>query len=264
MARGGRGEEGGRSVRRGRPKKARRRTLQKELRKRAPYRCARVRPALCAPSVRRVLLRLRSRMLGQLGYSCTGDPKTARRHARDHRARQICNPRPGCGTGLGRNCVPRYRLHAHRPRSGPGNDHKARARGIYDKLEVSDLETALGADERAVDLMIAADTLVYLGDLGAVFAGAAHRLLRAGFSCLRSRDPDRKFRTRPQAPLAALAGLSACGCGSRRTFRHRPPRMLAPHGSGCPGAGLCGGVGFGRKSGMIGISAGGARPNLSR
>jgi predicted TPR repeat methyltransferase len=53
---------------------------------------------------------------------------------------------------------------------------KARERGIYDELRVADLETALGEGARAYDLILAADALVYLGDLSNVFAGARARL----------------------------------------------------------------------------------------
>ena len=53
-------------------------------------------------------------------------------------------------------------------------------RGIYRNLAVADIETALigGA---AYDLIIAADTLVYLGDLAATFDGVARRLKPDGF-----------------------------------------------------------------------------------
>jgi predicted TPR repeat methyltransferase len=56
---------------------------------------------------------------------------------------------------------------------------KARARGIYDQLDVADLETALSAPGPRYDLILAADTLVYLGDLARVL-GAAHARLEPG------------------------------------------------------------------------------------
>ena len=49
---------------------------------------------------------------------------------------------------------------------------KARARQIYDSLTVTDLETALGTPGPQYDLILAADTLVYLGDLKPVFDAA--------------------------------------------------------------------------------------------
>ena len=58
---------------------------------------------------------------------------------------------------------------------------KARARGIYADLAVADIETFLESDGRLYDLILAADTLVYLGDLARVFAGVRHRLKPDGF-----------------------------------------------------------------------------------
>ena len=58
---------------------------------------------------------------------------------------------------------------------------KARARGIYDHLAVADLETALAAAGRQYDLIVAADTLVYLGDLALVFEAASRRLSPDGY-----------------------------------------------------------------------------------
>jgi predicted TPR repeat methyltransferase len=58
---------------------------------------------------------------------------------------------------------------------------QAARRGIYDALHVADLETALAETGPAYDLLIAADTLVYLGDLGDIFSGAARHLRKDGF-----------------------------------------------------------------------------------
>jgi predicted TPR repeat methyltransferase len=57
----------------------------------------------------------------------------------------------------------------------------ARARGIYNELHVADLESALAGEGIAYDVVLAADTLVYLGDLNAVFSGAFRRLNQRGF-----------------------------------------------------------------------------------
>src|SRR6201999_4397445 len=73
-----------------------------------------------------------------------------------------------------------------RPRAGrldgidlsPAMIEKARARGIYDGLVVGDIETALVG---RYDLILAADTLVYLGDLGPLFAAVADHLAPGGF-----------------------------------------------------------------------------------
>jgi predicted TPR repeat methyltransferase len=58
---------------------------------------------------------------------------------------------------------------------------KARALGIYDRLWVDDLVAALVKGGPVYDLLLAADTLVYLGDLEATFAGAVNRLKEGGF-----------------------------------------------------------------------------------
>lgn len=57
----------------------------------------------------------------------------------------------------------------------------ARARGIYHELILGDLETFLAAAGRSYNLMLAADTMIYLGDLGPTFAGVAARLEPGGF-----------------------------------------------------------------------------------
>ena len=57
----------------------------------------------------------------------------------------------------------------------------ARARGIYDELVLGDLETVLSAPGPAYDLILAADTMIYLGDLAPTFFGVAKRLEPEGF-----------------------------------------------------------------------------------
>jgi len=85
----------------------------------------------------------------------------------------------GCGTGL---CAPLLRPMA-RLLSGvdlsPAMVEKARARGLYDQLAIGDLVAALGSAPRGFDLLVAADVLVYVGDLAPTFEAAA-RCLRPG------------------------------------------------------------------------------------
>jgi predicted TPR repeat methyltransferase len=57
----------------------------------------------------------------------------------------------------------------------------ARARGIYDDLILGDLETVLSEPGSSYDLILSADTMVYLGDLGPTFLGVAKRLKPGGF-----------------------------------------------------------------------------------
>jgi predicted TPR repeat methyltransferase len=86
----------------------------------------------------------------------------------------------GCGTGL---CGPLLRPWA-RLLSGvdisPGMIEMAKARKIYDTLEVSDLVEAMRKAKRAYDLLVAADVLLYIGDLSGVFEAAAACLRPGG------------------------------------------------------------------------------------
>ncbi|MCH8923530.1 MAG: tetratricopeptide repeat protein [Planctomycetes bacterium] len=83
----------------------------------------------------------------------------------------------GCGTGL---CGPCLRPFA---RSLVGVDlsakmlARARKLDLYDDLVEAELTSFLRTDRRKFDLLCAADTLNYFGDLAPVFA-AAHRVLR--------------------------------------------------------------------------------------
>jgi predicted TPR repeat methyltransferase len=57
----------------------------------------------------------------------------------------------------------------------------ARKRGIYDDLILGDLETVLAAAGSSYDLIVSADTMVYLGDLAPTFKGVFNRLSAGGF-----------------------------------------------------------------------------------
>jgi predicted TPR repeat methyltransferase len=95
----------------------------------------------------------------------------------------------------------------------------SRMRGIYDDLIVGDLEIVLAEPGPAYDLILSADTMVYLGDLNPTFSGVAKRLERGGFYifAVESKDgegweqtPQNRFRhseTYLRAE-AARAGLS--------------------------------------------------------
>jgi predicted TPR repeat methyltransferase len=83
----------------------------------------------------------------------------------------------GCGTGL---TGVAFKPLAH---SLAGVDlsvrmiELAQQRGIYDRLVVDDLVAMMAAERERFDLVLAADVLVYVGDLAGVFAGVA-RVLR--------------------------------------------------------------------------------------
>jgi predicted TPR repeat methyltransferase len=146
----------------------------------------------------------------------------------------------GCGTGLAGVA---FQDLAHRLDGidlSPRMIDEARARGIYDALAVADLEVALALPERAYDLILAADTLVYLGDLSAVFAGVRARLKAGGFFLFTvekgsgegfERGPKRRYR-HSESYLrreAARAGLEVMGLleGSLRDDAQLPVEGLA-------------------------------------
>jgi predicted TPR repeat methyltransferase len=82
----------------------------------------------------------------------------------------------GCGTGLGGLAFKDLARRLDGIDLSPTMVEKARARGIYDRLAVGDIE----AIEGTYDLLIAADTLVYLGDLSQIFAAASLSLRPGG------------------------------------------------------------------------------------
>jgi predicted TPR repeat methyltransferase len=87
----------------------------------------------------------------------------------------------GCGTGLAGEAFRPLASRLDGIDLSPAMIDKAKARGVYDHLAVADLEGALAASGPDYDLLLAADTLVYLGDLAAVFRAAAARLAPEGF-----------------------------------------------------------------------------------
>jgi predicted TPR repeat methyltransferase len=87
----------------------------------------------------------------------------------------------GCGTGLAGAVFKPLAAQLDGVDLSPAMIEKARARGIYDNLVVADLQNTLAAAGRRYDLIMAADTLVYLGDLALVFEAASRRLSPDGY-----------------------------------------------------------------------------------
>jgi len=87
----------------------------------------------------------------------------------------------GCGTGLAGAVFKPLAVQLDGVDLSPAMIEKARTRNIYDHLVVQDLTTALGAEGPSYDLILAADTLVYLGDLKPVFEAARARLAPDGY-----------------------------------------------------------------------------------
>jgi len=138
----------------------------------------------------------------------------------------------GCGTGLAGLLFKPRAARLTGIDLSPAMIEKARARDVYDSLTMGDIETALDGE---YDLILAADTLVYLGDLGPVFAAVADHLAPGGFFLFTTEakegpgfelGPKRRWR-HGEAYLretAKAAGLSVAGLvsASPRTESHQP------------------------------------------
>jgi predicted TPR repeat methyltransferase len=87
----------------------------------------------------------------------------------------------GCGTGL---CGPLLRPMA-RMLTGvdlsPAMIEKSRARNVYDNLIVGDLVHTMKQAPTSADLMVAADVLIYMGDLAPTFEAAFTALRPGGY-----------------------------------------------------------------------------------
>jgi predicted TPR repeat methyltransferase len=122
-------------------------------------------------------------LVGQLGYRAHRlllEPLQAQRgEARFRHALDL-----GCGTGL---CGPLIKAMAERV---DGIDlsaamlAKARATGIYERLEQADLAEHLAQTDQRHDLVVAADVFIYVGALEAVFSGVQRVLEPGGAFCL--------------------------------------------------------------------------------
>ena len=123
----------------------------------------------------------------------------------------------GCGTGLAGAAFKKHARSITGVDLSPRMIERARARGIYDALHVADIEDFLGAGTRAYGLILAADVLVYLGDLAPVMQGVSAHLAPGGaFLFTVERNPKPGF-----------------ALGEKRRWRHSEDylrRMAAAHG----------------------------------
>ncbi|MBS0275376.1 MAG: tetratricopeptide repeat protein [Proteobacteria bacterium] len=162
-----------------------------------------------------------ARMRGQLGYRA---PEILREMASFVLPRQhdLSILDLGCGTGLAGVVFEDMASRLDGVDLSPAMVEKACALGIYDELVVGDIETGLTAFTRRYDLILAADTVVYLGDLEKLFAGAATRLSENGmflFTVEKKESggfelgPKRRWRHSETylRDVAAHAGLSVNG-----------------------------------------------------
>ena len=118
------------------------------------------------------------RMLGQLAYRA---PQILRELAAlvlpDRQGLAILDL--GCGTGLSGAAFRDRAARLVGVDLSPAMIEKARERGIYDELAVADIEA--GLPPQSYDLVVAADTLVYLGDLAPVLRAVEQALKAGGF-----------------------------------------------------------------------------------
>jgi len=166
-----------------------------------------------------------TRMIGQLGYSA---PRILRSLAdmvlQDAQPGAMAILDLGCGTGLAALAFADLASRLNGIDLSPEMIQKARDREIYDHLTIGDIETELQANTH--DLVIAADTLVYLGELAVVFRNVHGTLKPDGsflFTVERAEEgeyalgPKRRWR-HSEAYLRSLAadigfevsGLIAC------------------------------------------------------
>jgi predicted TPR repeat methyltransferase len=142
----------------------------------------------------------------------------------------------GCGTGLA-GAV--FRARAARLDGldlSPAMIEKARAKNLYDHLAVGDIQTALAAPGPAYDLIVAADTLVYLGDLEPVFRSVHARLAPHGYFLFtveagpddfalsakrRWRHSEHYLRRMAAQTGFEIAGGRLCGCAWPQLIRQR-------------------------------------------
>jgi predicted TPR repeat methyltransferase len=136
----------------------------------------------------------------------------------------------GCGTGLAGEAFKMLARRLDGVDLSPRMVEQAGKRQIYSELITADVEACLESGTRQYDLLLAADTLVYLGDLFPIFRGARQRLRRNGnflFTVEKNDDsgfglgPKRRYRhsddyIRGQAELAGLACMGILDCSPRR------------------------------------------------
>ena len=139
----------------------------------------------------------------------------------------------GCGTGLMGAAVQDWAARLDGIDLSPSMIREANERGIYENLYVSDITDWLAACERRYSLVFAADTLVYLGELAALFASIADVLLPGGhfLFTVEKKDgegfelgPKRRWRHSENylRHVAGTAGLELAGlvaCAPRKEAR---------------------------------------------
>jgi predicted TPR repeat methyltransferase len=120
------------------------------------------------------------RMIGQLGYRA---PAVLRELA------SLILPQQsgltildlGCGTGLSGEAFADMAAAIDGVDLSPSMIAKAKSRDIYRELIVGDIETALAQLSSSYDLVLAADTVVYIGDLTVLIREVERKLSAGGY-----------------------------------------------------------------------------------
>jgi len=86
----------------------------------------------------------------------------------------------GCGTGLAGEAIIADVAWLEGVDISQGMIDKARAKGVYNALEARDLLSALHGGRGRYDLILAADVLIYFGELEKIFLALARRLDSGG------------------------------------------------------------------------------------
>jgi predicted TPR repeat methyltransferase len=146
----------------------------------------------------------------------------------------------GCGTGLAGAALKDLTGRLEGVDLSARMLAKARARGLYDELAQGDLLEALELRAGPYDLIVAADVLIYLGDLASLFARVARRLAPGGrfaFTLEKADAPGwhlQESRRYAHHPIAIAAWAAAADLeiahweeGAWRRDRSRPvPSLL--------------------------------------
>jgi len=101
----------------------------------------------------------------------------------------------GCGTGLAAPVLRPLATWLDGLDLSSAMIERAKRRGLYDRLEVGELISGLSARPGCYDVVVAADVLVYFGDLQPLLTAAARALKPGGvFACTLERCDDEGYR----------------------------------------------------------------------
>ncbi len=121
-------------------------------------------------------------LVGRLGYCAPFELSRTLALIRPVRPRAERVLDLGCGTGLAGEALRARAAWLEGIDLSPAMVAQARRKGIYDALEVAEIEAFLAAAERRFDLVVATDVLIYFGALEAVIAGMRRVLAPGGLA----------------------------------------------------------------------------------